>query len=69
MGPIKIILDDSFTSAVSIDGVYYQPSFAALVPTIFLCSNEKNRKETQIQMKNIMWRNNICKLETTLWKK
>jgi len=53
--------DDSFKSALSIDGVYYQPDYAALAPTLFICSNEKNRKEHHIQMKNVMWKNNICK--------
>lgn len=54
-----ISTDDSFTCGVSIDGIFYQPDFAALVPSLFIVSNEKNRKETHIQMKNVMWRNNI----------
>ena len=52
--------DDSFTSAVAVDGCFYQPNFTALVPSLFVLSNEDAQKETYIKMKNVMWQNNIC---------
>lgn len=54
-----ISTDDSFTSAVAVDGCFYQPNFTALVPSLFVLSNEDAQKETYIKMKNVMWQNNI----------
>lgn len=58
----NIVLDDSFSSGVSIDGLFYQPNFTALVPCLFILGQDKTRRPEQKEMKTVMWSNNICKL-------
>lgn len=56
----KIIsTDDSFTSMVSIDGLYYDKDFSAKSPSLFLIGNEPHREQTFEAMEEVMWSNNL----------
>jgi len=57
----KIIsTDDSFTSMVSIDGLYYDKDFSAKSPSLFLIGNEPHREQTFEAMEEVMWSNNLA---------
>ena len=51
--------DDSFTSMVSIDGLYYDKDFSAKSPSLFLIGNEPHREQTFEAMEEVMWSNNL----------
>ena len=54
-----IFEDDSFTSMVSIDGLYYDKDFSAKSPSLFLIGNEPHREQTFEAMEEVMWSNNL----------
>ena len=55
----NIFEDDSFTSMVSIDGLYYDKDFSAKSPSLFLIGNEPHREQTFEAMEEVMWSNNL----------
>lgn len=52
-------LDETFTTVVSVDGLYYDPNFAAKSPALFLIGNEPHRSDVLDAMEQVMWNNNI----------
>ena len=54
-------LDESYTTAISVDGLYYDPNFSAKSPALFLIGNEPTRNEILDAMEQVMWSNNIGK--------
>ena len=55
----NLFIDDSFTSMVSIDGLYYDKDFSAKSPSLFLIGNEPHREQTFEAMEEVMWSNNL----------
>jgi len=51
--------DESYTTAISVDGLYYDPNFSAKSPALFLIGNEPTREEITDAMEQVMWSNNI----------
>ena len=57
----RLFLDESYTTAISVDGLYYDPNFSAKSPALFLMGNEPTRGEILDAMEQVMWSNNIGK--------
>ena len=55
--------DETFTTVVSVDGLYYDPNFAAKSPALFLIGNEPHRSDVLDAMEQVMWNNNIGELK------
>lgn len=51
--------DETFTTVIAVDGLYYDPDFSAKSPALFLMGNEPARVDVLDAMEQVMWSNNI----------
>lgn len=56
-------LDETFTTVIAVDGLYYDPDFSAKSPALFLMGNEPARVDVLDAMEQVMWSNNIGKFK------